>query len=69
MRLPTSKKDKQDRRKRSSAMTIGNLGDEVTHDFGKSNFDFDSPAGPRKKRKGSSHGNKKSAKRKKFRKH
>lgn len=67
MRLPTSKKDKQDRRKRSSAMTIGNLGDEVTHDFGKSNFD--GAAGPSRKRKGGSRGNKKSSKRKKFRKH
>jgi len=64
MRLPISKKDRQDRRKRSAAMTIGRLGDEVTHDFGRSNFETDNTPGSRKKRKHSGRGAKKGSKRK-----
>jgi len=45
-------------------MTIGRLGDEVTHDFGRSNFETDNTPGSRKKRKHSGRGAKKGSKRK-----
>lgn len=62
IRLPVTKQDKKDRRKRQLGLTMGRLGDELTHDFGKSNFG-DSTPGTAKKRKKSS---KKSSSKKKF---
>ena len=67
MRLPETKKDKKSGRQQQLGLTLGRLGDELTHDFGKSNFndDFDQSGGQRK-RKGKGSFKKGSAK-KKFR--
>ena len=66
MRLPETKKDKKQGRSRQLGMTLGRLGDELTHDFGKSNFNDDfvqSSGGKKRKGKGSS---KKGSAKKKF---
>jgi hypothetical protein len=67
MRLPETKKDKQSSRKRQLGMTMGRLGDELTHDFGKSNFGDDLDRTPKRKRKGKGSSAKKGSSKKKFR--
>ena len=66
MRLPETKKEKKAARGRQTGMTVGRLGDEITHDFGKSSFGEDEGAGNRKrKRKSSKKGSAKKFKRRK----
>jgi hypothetical protein len=63
MRLPETKKEKKAARSRQVGLTIGRLGDEITHDFGKSTFGEDFAGGSRKRKKS---GKKNSSAKKKF---
>lgn len=51
MRLPETKKEKKAARSRQLGLTMGRLGDEITHDFGKSTFGEDDGAGGRKRKR------------------
>ena len=68
MRLPETKKEKKASRGRQMGMTIGRLGDEITHDFGKSSFGEDDGAGgggrKRKRKSGKKSSSKKFKRRK-----
>ena len=67
MRLPETKKDKKSGRNRQFGLTMGRLGDEITHDFGKSSFgeDVGGVGGSRKRKSKSSGKSKKKFKRRK----